>query len=90
MADREKVINHFHDAIEAIGNNNKWRFVRVDVLEDGIELLKEQEPVEPQKENDGNPGKWASWWYVCGNCGGAIDYRDRFCRYCGRAVKWDG
>ena len=43
MADREKVINHFQDAIEASNNNNKWRFVRVDVIEDAIELLKEQE-----------------------------------------------
>lgn len=43
MADREKVINHFQDTIEASGNNNKWRFVRVDVIEDAIELLKDDE-----------------------------------------------
>lgn len=44
MADREKVITHFRDAIEASGDGNKWRFVRVDILEDAIDLLKEQEP----------------------------------------------
>lgn len=45
MPDREKVITHFKDAIEASGNNNnKWRFVRVDVINDALELLKGQEP----------------------------------------------
>lgn len=42
MADREKVITHFKDAIEAFGNN-KWCFVRVDVINDALELLKGQE-----------------------------------------------
>lgn len=52
-------------------------------------LLKEQRAIPPGKENDGNPGMWASWWYVCGACGREIDYHDRFCRHCGQAVKWD-
>ena len=43
MPDRDKVISHFHDAIEASGKGNRWRFVRVDIIEDAIELLKEQE-----------------------------------------------
>lgn len=42
VMDREKVITHFNDAIEASGNNNKWRFVRVDVIKDALELLKGQ------------------------------------------------
>lgn len=41
MPDREKIINHFTDAIEASGDGNKWRFVREDILEDAINLLKE-------------------------------------------------
>lgn len=45
MADIDKVITHFKDAIEASGDGNKWRFVRVDIIEDAIELLKEREPV---------------------------------------------
>ena len=53
------------------------------------ELLKEQEPVPPEKQSDGNPGAWESWWYVCGACGREIDYHDKFCRSCGRAVKWE-
>lgn len=44
MNNREKVIQHFQDAIEASGNNNKWRFVRLDIIEYAIDLLKAQEP----------------------------------------------
>ena len=54
-----------------------------------IDLLKEQEAIPPGKESDGNPGTWASWWYVCVACGREIDYHDRFCRCCGRQVKWE-
>jgi hypothetical protein len=49
----------------------------------------EQAAVEPRKENDGNPQPWEAWWYVCGDCGKEIDYHDRFCRWCGRGVKWE-
>ena len=40
MIDREKAIQHFEDAIEASDSNDKWVFVRVDILEDAITLLK--------------------------------------------------
>lgn len=42
MTDMEIVIQHFQDAIEASGNNNTWRFVRLDIIEKAISLLKEQ------------------------------------------------
>lgn len=42
MTDVDKVIQHFQDAIEASGKNNKWRFVRLDIIEDTIALLKKQ------------------------------------------------
>lgn len=90
MTDRKNVINHFQDVIEASGDNNKWRFVRVDIIENAIELLKEQEAVEPTvsgiEDHDGH----GSWWYQCGKCKMPIDYGDKFCRRCGQAVKWDG
>lgn len=63
--------------------------------QDGYQFLKlsmpekEQEAVEPKKKSDGNPGRWASWWYVCGNCGEEIDWHDMYCRHCGREVKWN-
>lgn len=96
MADREKIINHFQDAIEASGDNNKWRFVRVDVIEDAIELLKEQEPIKPTVSVD-------TW--ICSKCGHTLESQEliddkenpqvliheqyEYCPCCGRKVKWD-
>lgn len=45
-------------------------------------LLKEQDAVEPEIEGGGS-----TWWYVCGECRGAIDKADKFCRHCGREVR---
>lgn len=44
MPDREKVINHFEDALSNIKPVNWWVFVRKDFLSDAIVMLKAQEP----------------------------------------------
>ena len=59
------------------------------LMDDALALLKEQEPVEARKKSDGKPQPWTCWWYVCGDCGQEIEFHDRFCRWCGRSVKWD-
>lgn len=51
-------------------------------------LLEAQEPVEPTIGGDAD-GPCGNWWYQCGKCKEAIDYHDKYCRNCGRAVKWD-
>ena len=99
MTDREKIIVHFRDAIEASGCNNKWRFVRVDILEEAIAMLKEeQEGVEPVKEHEVVMNT-----LVCGVChtlvarwgvdwhGDRTNYffKAKYCPECGRKVKWD-
>lgn len=82
MMDSEKVIGHLNDCMEASRRDNTWVFVRKDIVEDAIVLLKEQEPVEPELEGGGS-----SWWHVCGECHGTIDDSDNFCRHCGRRIK---
>ena len=52
------------------------------ILKDALELLKAQEPAKPIVA-----GK-ETHWYEC-ECGTGIDYRDPFCRGCGRLVKWE-
>ena len=42
------------------------------------------EPAEPEIEGGEN-----SWYWVCGECRGAIHQMDRFCRGCGRPLQWD-
>ena len=53
-----------------------------------IELLKKQEPMEPETFMDGPVKR-----YACKVCGTHLmsvgRHRDRFCRMCGQAVKWE-
>lgn len=81
MSDRDKVISHFQDAIAASRAENRWRFVRVDMIEDAIALLREQEPVEPWS---------AAWSYLCGECKKPLRERAfAYCPRCGRKVDWN-
>ena len=102
MINRESIIDHLDDLrmfadlivrpLVSPENRNVYSklYNYIDLIKDEVEtLLKEQEAVEARKENDGKPKPWTSWWYICGDCGQAIEYRDRFCRWCGRQVKWD-
>lgn len=43
MTDTEKVIGHLNDCMEASRRDNTWVFVRKDIVEDAIVLLKDQE-----------------------------------------------
>ena len=43
MPDRDKVIGHLNDCMEASRRDNTWVFVRKDIVEDAISLLNEQE-----------------------------------------------
>ena len=89
MTDREKVIK----AIEIcyFGNHSctECELFYVEdcndkLMRDALVLLKEQEPVHVQKR------KFARLWlWCCGSCGVAITEGDRFCRMCGKAVKWN-
>jgi hypothetical protein len=56
---------------------------------DVIALVKKQEPIAPSigglKEPDGS----GTWWYLCGKCKLPLAPKERFCRRCGQAVKWN-
>ena len=92
MPDREKVIGLLQETAEYFrecrsnasfaskAENHFWELQNA--ANEAVELLKEQEAVEPELEGGGS-----NWWYVCGECHGAIDERDAYCRHCGRAVK---
>lgn len=43
MPDREKVIGHLNDCMEVFRRDNTWVFVRKDIVEDALALLKKQE-----------------------------------------------
>lgn len=51
-----------------------------------MRMLEAQEPVKPKIGGSADN----CWWHTCGACGDQIDKGDKYCRWCGRPVKWDG
>lgn len=47
------------------------------------EQLERQLPVAAEIE-----GGKDSWFYVCGDCHGQIDTKDKYCRHCGKWITW--
>lgn len=94
-ADRENVIKGLEGLRDvcndksdmAIGKGRTAWAGYASVVHLALDLLRDQEPVEPQVNHDIDGD---SWYYRCGKCHEAIDYKERFCRRCGREVKWDG
>lgn len=89
MSDRETVIKELEqfksDFNPFIGNSSDWN--RIDAA---LAFLKQQEAVEPYVTGNGESFETAkNWWYECGNCNNPIDSTDKFCRHCGRMVKWE-
>lgn len=35
-------------------------------------------------------GGGSTWFYVCGECHGAVNYQAETCRHCGAILSWDG
>lgn len=54
------------------------------LMHDALTLLKEQEAIPVIQCKVMNLLFWC-----CGSCGTAITHGDKFCRMCGRPVKWD-
>ena len=65
MTDKEMVIQHFQDAIEASGNGNKWRFVRLDIIEKAISLLNEQGALLKEQEAEIREKNQRIWELMC-------------------------
>jgi rubrerythrin len=55
-----------------------------DLIKKAEEDLKRQMPVTAELDGGGH-----SWWYVCGECHTAVDYKTERCPECGRRIKWN-
>jgi len=89
IPDRESVIGHLNDCMEASRRDNTWVFVRKNIVEDAIAMLEEKEPVEPTIKEDGEA------YCICGENVGIIpnsknlpSIRLNYCPKCGRRMKW--
>lgn len=57
---------------------------KIEDLEERVAIMGEgPQTAEAEMEGGGN-----TWWYVCGECRGAIDACDEYCRHCGRKIAW--
>lgn len=97
MPDREKVIKGLEETEimlkQAVDRGGEiavmGAFKCYNHVSDARAFLKEQEAVEPVTQSSVYDPD--TWFFVCGSCKkGVIDRGDKFCRWCGQAVKWDG
>lgn len=99
MADREKVIRALENCTardqcidcpwESCEHDSPTLRMPLDLAIEALEILM-PEHVEPEVGGLVEPDGHGSWWYQCGACKCPIDYKDQYCRQCGRPVKWDG
>lgn len=85
----ETLIKHLKTQLALSVESSDWCYITKNEAKKCLELAEAEDillspPVHEEIEGD------VSWWYVCGNCHGAIDNKDTYCRHCGRKVNWDG
>ena len=81
MADhREHVIQALEEAIPFMENRGYGGVAHT--IYDALELLKQEPVIVRQRE------MMHMLFWCCGSCGVPITEGDKFCRMCGRAVKW--
>ena len=87
MTDREKVIESLNKALTRVGCGDMDNVALSEVeeaIESAIALLREQEPVEPEKMLSG------VWSFTrCGACKMVLYERGfAYCPWCGRRIDW--
>ena len=61
---------------------------RYKLLSDVIEILDSMKPLEAIIVFNGVDMS-GGWWYQCPKCKMEIEPRDKYCKSCGQAVKWE-
>jgi hypothetical protein len=89
MPDREKVIGHLNDCMEASRRDNTWVFVRKDIVEDAITLLKREEVTTFKPHYIDKYSKHFICGVECGACCKEISSTYHYCPWCGRQIKWE-
>lgn len=92
MPDREQTISRFENWIKSCPFK-QCAFCRDGkcynpIYHDAITLLNGEDPIEPKIYSPKSKTVWSNW-YVCGSCENPVDPGDKYCRHCGKAIKWD-
>ena len=87
----DKLIRHLKRQIaEAEKVSSAFVYITVREAEGCLELAEAEETIMEQAKPvpaEGEGDRW-TWYYVCGECHTCIDTRDKYCRECGRRIKW--
>lgn len=70
----QSLIDHIRTAVDV----DPW------AKEMAAQMLRKQIDIPAEIE-----GGEHTWFYVCGECHGAINRDDKWCKHCGNAVSWD-
>lgn len=91
MKDRLKnTKKHLHTQIEtAKALDSKFVYILVSEAEKCLELAEVEDTLFAAPEPIDIEGGGHNWFYVCGECHGAIDGWDTYCKHCGRKIKHD-
>ena len=81
---RENVVKALEDSYRYSNVEERYTLVPQEVVLRTIDLLKEQEAVPVTQREVMHMLVWC-----CGSCGVAITDGDKFCRMCGKPVKWN-
>ena len=58
-------------------------FQQAELMSKAVEELKRNIPEPVETECGGT-----MWFFVCGDCHGIVDTKDKYCRHCGRKIDW--
>lgn len=90
MNDPEKVINDLNVAKLILCNPQTLTFeMKIKIgqaITNGITMLKKEQEAVPVIQRE----IMHMLFWCCGSCGVAITEGDKFCRNCGKKVKWNG
>lgn len=70
--------------------SSKWVYILEEEAETCLKLAEaEEEILRGSEAADAEiEGGGSTWWYVCGECHTAIDPRDKYCKECGKRIRW--
>jgi len=82
--DRDEIIMSLTEIAEQPTTDGIVDGIDQQTIRGALALLKEQEPTQVIQRKAMHMLFWC-----CGSCGVAITEGDKFCRMCGKAVKWE-
>lgn len=83
---REEVI----DYLQVLKSPQMRGYPIDDIIDNAIEYLTEDAPIEAEVHDivDYDTGRFIVTEYFCGNCHRLLSDNKKFCKHCGKKVKW--